>query len=102
MMVVYSLLDAKDFFVAADELRKTAEDIPADWKLIVCKRNDPEVGNALIGVPYGSIVQIIEMPDNTQEQDFLSTDAYRSQKQRTKGRFSQISSIYCPLEDSDP
>ena len=99
MMVVYSLVDEQKFLIAADELRKTTKDIPADWKLSICKRDDPVVNPVLSGVPFGSLVQIFELPDNTGNLDFLSTEAYRAQKLRTKGLFSQTQSVFCPSED---
>ncbi len=99
MYIVYTLQDNTDFQQAANALEETVSDLPNGVSQKLRPRNDPEMQKAIPWIPFGDLVQILDFHESWQALEFETSQAYSHQKERTKGMFSNVTTIQCPLAD---
>ena len=97
LRIVYTLDPGTGEREAMEQLCRTQEDLPRGAALQVYRRSDPAMELELRWVPFGDLVQIIDFETAAQADAFADSLAQKSQNQRTRGFFSNIASLTCPL-----
>lgn len=99
MYIVYTLKPDADFRRAVELLQKTQDDLPEGAFQQLCRRDEKGLAETLPWIPFGDLVQILDFPKAWQAREFEDSDAAKAQSARTKGFFSNIAAISCPLMD---
>jgi hypothetical protein len=97
MYIVYTLSKDTDFQHAVNVLQKTQDDLPEGAFQQLCRRNEQGLQEAIPWMPFGDLVQILDFPSAWQAQEFEDSDAGKAQNERTKGLFSNVAAISCPI-----
>ena len=99
MYIVYTLKPDVDFYRAVGELQKTQDDLPEGAFQQLCRRDEKGLQEAIPWIPFGDLVQILDFPHTWQAHEFEDSSAGKAQHERTKGLFSNVAAIACPLVD---
>lgn len=85
---------------ALKALRQVSDSAPEGWSIRIYNRSSPEIDFILTGVPYGDLVEVIDVPKPGDKINFTESDLYARQKELTKGMFTNMLFLYMLTDDT--
>jgi hypothetical protein len=94
VITVYALIDKDNLNKAYEALNSVQSLLPVGIAMKVYGTGNKDAGDVKMpGWIFGDIAQIFEVSDGARFEDFRTSEAYKTQKQLTKGLFSNETTI---------